>query len=171
MEENRRDFWAQKSSEYRSALNRYFRRQVSDPADAEDLAQEVYLRLLRVEQNATIQNPEAYLYTIAVNLLRERAALSRRQGLNVHLEDVDESLLGITASAEDEIDHIGRERNVEEAVSDRAKSVDQKRRDSDPGGQRRTPLTEGAAKSANRARLPLDQSYACDLEIFEPAEK
>ncbi len=117
MEENRRDFWAQKFSEYRSALNRYFRRQVSDPADAEDLAQEVYLRLLRVEQNATIQNPEAYLYTIAVNLLRERAALSSRRGLSVHLEDVDESLLGITASAEDEIDRIGRERDVEEAVN------------------------------------------------------
>lgn len=34
-------------------------------ADAPDLAQEVFLSLLRVEHHETIRSPEAYLFTVA----------------------------------------------------------------------------------------------------------
>jgi len=48
--------------------------------DAEDLVQETYLRLLRAQQSPerAIENPEAYLYTVALNLAREQA-VKRRQ--------------------------------------------------------------------------------------------
>lgn len=40
-------------------------------ADAGDLAQEVYVRLLRFARTDLIRNPEAYLYRVASNLLHE----------------------------------------------------------------------------------------------------
>lgn len=40
-------------------------------AIAQDLAQEAYLRLLRVDDNELIRHPQAYLYRIAANLVYE----------------------------------------------------------------------------------------------------
>jgi RNA polymerase sigma-70 factor (ECF subfamily) len=119
MEDARRDFWAQKFSEYRSALNRYFRRRVSTQEDAEDLAQEVYLRLLRTDhgEGGAIRNPEAYLYTVAVNLLRERAALASRRGEAVNLDEVDERLLGAETSPADAYENTERDARVDAAVN------------------------------------------------------
>lgn len=117
MREKQRDYWAQRFSDYHLALNRYFRRRVSHREDAEDLAQEVYLRLLRAEpSDGAIRNPEAYLYTVAVNLLRERAALARRRGENASLDSVDESVMGVAAIAEDDIDRAAREKRLAEIV-------------------------------------------------------
>lgn len=42
-------------------------------SDAPDLAQEVFLRLLRVEDHEAIRNPQAYLYTIANHVLHQHA--------------------------------------------------------------------------------------------------
>lgn len=39
--------------------------------DLEDLCQEVYLRMLRVRSDHPIQNPLAYIYGIAANVVRE----------------------------------------------------------------------------------------------------
>ncbi len=46
--------------------------------DAEDLAQEVYLRLLRVDRNDLIRQPRSYLMRIAANLLHEWRLRSRQ---------------------------------------------------------------------------------------------
>jgi RNA polymerase sigma factor (sigma-70 family) len=93
--EERRVFWARKFVEYRVALNGYFRRRVAHPQEAEDLAQEVYMRLLRANggEHTTIANPEAYLYTVALNLLRERALLQKRKGCDVTLEEAESELI------------------------------------------------------------------------------
>lgn len=40
-------------------------------ADAADLAQEVFLRLLRVNQLDLVENPRGYLYRVAVNIAEE----------------------------------------------------------------------------------------------------
>ena len=42
-----------------------FRRKVRRPEDAQDLVQEVCIRLLGVGQGARIENPRAYLWTVA----------------------------------------------------------------------------------------------------------
>jgi len=42
-------------------------------ADVPDLAQEVFLRLLRVDRHETIRCSEAYLYTIAFHVLHQHA--------------------------------------------------------------------------------------------------
>jgi len=40
-------------------------------ADAPDLVQDVYLRLLRMPRHETIRSPQAYLFTVARNVLHE----------------------------------------------------------------------------------------------------
>jgi RNA polymerase sigma factor (sigma-70 family) len=40
-------------------------------ADVQDLAQEIYLRLLRVDRLDMVENPRAYLYRVAVNIADE----------------------------------------------------------------------------------------------------
>ena len=46
----------------RIALQAFFFRRLRTNADAANLAQEVYLRILRVNDPDTIRNPEAYLF-------------------------------------------------------------------------------------------------------------
>ena len=119
MKETRQDSWAQKFSEYQLALNRFFRRRHLHRQDAEDLAQEVYLRLLRTDQTdaRTIRNPEAYLFTVAVNLLRERAALATRGGQMTSLENIEERFLAVDPAPEDEIERLAREQRLAEVVN------------------------------------------------------
>jgi RNA polymerase sigma-70 factor (ECF subfamily) len=65
---------------WNAGLTRFLRRRLPQPIDAEDLAQEVYARLLRVEKLELIEEPQAYLYRVAVNVAAEwrmRAAQSK----------------------------------------------------------------------------------------------
>ncbi len=52
-------------------VERFLRRKLANPADAQDLAQEAYLRLLRVKDAQLIEDPVAYLFRIARNLIGE----------------------------------------------------------------------------------------------------
>lgn len=80
--------WLQRLLEHRGEhLRSFLRRRTRDPQEVADLAQEVYLRLLRVPDATTIANPEAYLFTVAANLVRERAVLARRGARSVPHDD------------------------------------------------------------------------------------
>jgi RNA polymerase sigma factor (sigma-70 family) len=59
--------------EHGSALLAFLYRRVRRHPDAAELAQEVYVRMLRVPDMTTIRNPEAYLYAVASNLAKEHA--------------------------------------------------------------------------------------------------
>jgi len=74
---------------HRGALQLFFSRRLRVKADAADLAQEVYLRLLRVSDPDTIRNPEAYLFAVAGNLLKENAMADRHQATSVAVEEAD----------------------------------------------------------------------------------
>nr|WP_255556755.1 RNA polymerase sigma factor [Dyella sp. ASV21] len=79
----------------RDTLDRYFRKRTAHAWDAQDLVQELYLRLLRADRHNpdAIRNPEAYLFTIAANLIREHAAMRQRTPVGgEELEDVLEKL-------------------------------------------------------------------------------
>lgn len=58
---------------FRRPLLSYFARRVADPSEVEDLTQEVFLRILRRAGAVPVDNPEIYVFRIAVNLLRDRA--------------------------------------------------------------------------------------------------
>src|ERR1700742_1484098 len=57
-------------AEHGGALRAFLSRRVRKLPDAAELAQEVYLRMLRLEDSSIIENPEAYLYTVASNLAK-----------------------------------------------------------------------------------------------------
>jgi RNA polymerase sigma factor (sigma-70 family) len=75
-------------AEHRAALQTFFQRRIRSKSDAPDLAQEVYVRMLRINDQAAIRNPVHYLYTVANNLVKEHAALEHRQA---HTVDIDEA--------------------------------------------------------------------------------
>ena len=75
-------------AEHRGALQTFFQRRIRSKADAADLAQEVYVRMLRISDQAAIRNPVHYLYTVANNLVKEHAVLDRRQAAAI---DIDEA--------------------------------------------------------------------------------
>jgi RNA polymerase sigma-70 factor (ECF subfamily) len=73
-------------AEHRRALQAFFYRRIRTKSDAPDLAQEVYVRMLRVSDVQAIRDPERYLYTVASNLVKEYAVLDRWQARSVDLE-------------------------------------------------------------------------------------
>jgi RNA polymerase sigma-70 factor (ECF subfamily) len=52
-------------------LLRFFSSRVGDPSEAQDLVQEVYLRLVKLERPDLIRNPRAYVIRVAANIVRE----------------------------------------------------------------------------------------------------
>jgi RNA polymerase sigma factor (sigma-70 family) len=73
-------------------------------ADADDVAQECYLRLQRYEHLLAVRDPKAFLFRVAVNLLTDRARQhARRQrdlerlGGAVHFEDMADAPCGSSA--------------------------------------------------------------------------
>ncbi len=62
----------------RKALQAFFRRRIRRRHDVLDLLQETYLRLLRAG-DGPIDNPEAYVFTVASNLLKEYSVMQQRQ--------------------------------------------------------------------------------------------
>lgn len=65
-------------------LVRFLSRRTRTAADARDLAQEAFVRLLRVERKDLIRNPQAYLYRIANNLLHEFDLKRRNDSEGLH---------------------------------------------------------------------------------------
>jgi len=73
-------------AEHRGALQAFFHRRVRTKHAAADLVQEVYVRMLRVNDTDAIRNPEGYLYTVANNLVFEHAVLERHAGNTVEFD-------------------------------------------------------------------------------------
>lgn len=69
-------------------LLRFFRGQVSQPSEAENLVQAVYLRVLKFERRESIRCPRAYLFRIAANIAREYWLKRSSLPLHVPFEDV-----------------------------------------------------------------------------------
>jgi len=60
------------SRRFRPALIGYFRRRITDVAEAEDLAQEVFLRMLRRGNVSGLDDVRAYLFETASSVLVDR---------------------------------------------------------------------------------------------------
>ena len=83
----------------RSSLVRFFARNRSAAHEAEDLAQETFLRIARIGGASSIARPASYLRQIGRNLLRDRA-LSAEQRHMAPEADVEQ--------ARSDIDELGR---------------------------------------------------------------
>jgi len=56
---------------YRRELHRYLMRRLRQPQDVDDLAQEVYMRLLTLDEGKVVEKPLAYLYGVASHVLAD----------------------------------------------------------------------------------------------------
>lgn len=56
---------------YAPALHRFLLRRIHRPQEIDDMAQEVFARLLRVESAEFVRKPASYLFGIAANVVRE----------------------------------------------------------------------------------------------------
>ena len=74
-------------AEHGGALQRYIYRRIRTKSDAPDLAQEVYVRMLRVSDTEAIRNPQLYLYTVASNLVKEHAVRQLRLTTSPELDE------------------------------------------------------------------------------------
>lgn len=61
-------------------------------ADTPDLMQEVYLRLLRIDDHEAIRNPQAYLFTVASHVLHQHALRQSTTLDSVAFVDVESQL-------------------------------------------------------------------------------
>jgi len=66
-----KDFIDDSYRRYGKALHGYLRKRLRRRADADDLAQEVFTQLLRIDPDKLILNPQAYLYGIAGHVLSQ----------------------------------------------------------------------------------------------------
>src|SRR5262245_54461658 len=56
---------------YAPALHRFLLRRFRRPQEVDDMAQEVFARLMRVESAEFVRKPASYLFGIATNVVRE----------------------------------------------------------------------------------------------------
>ncbi len=57
--------------EYHLRLLKFLRAGLKADADAEDVSQEVYLRLLRIPEDRVVEHPRAYLFRVAANVIND----------------------------------------------------------------------------------------------------
>jgi RNA polymerase sigma factor (sigma-70 family) len=99
-------------------LKQYFLRRTAHAWDAQDLVQEVWLRLLAADRDGAddIRNPEAYLYTVAANLLKKHAVRQRSAPIGSDaLEQVIERL-ATPCDAAAGVDRLLRRKRLAELV-------------------------------------------------------
>ena len=77
--------------QYAPQLRYFLTSRLGNEADAQDLAQEAYLRLTRVERPELIRKPEAYLFKIASNLASELLLKRAQNPASVPLDDLQEA--------------------------------------------------------------------------------
>lgn len=104
-------------AEHRSALQAFFRRRIRSRADDQDLAQEVYLRMLRISNQEAIRNPVPYLYTVANNLAKEHSVLDRRRSSGIDIDQVGEhEQLEVLPTFERDLDASQRAARLQEVL-------------------------------------------------------
>lgn len=118
MKSVRRAFWSNLFAANRLALYGFLRRRVGQNRDIQDLAQEVYVRMLWVDerQAEAIRDPKAYLFTVASNLVKEHALLQKRRASQVDVDDVLPQLIAPQGSAEDAAEREFQRQRLQQAL-------------------------------------------------------
>lgn len=76
--------------EWLGELRRYVHRLTGDPDLSEDVAQDAVLRLVKANRSMTIQQPRAWLYRAATNIVRDQA---RHEAMRLRRQPAAESQL------------------------------------------------------------------------------
>lgn len=100
-------------ADHRDRLQAYLRARLANPDDVAELAQEAYLRMLRVKRVDLIRCPQAYLYRVARNLVHELYTGQRI----INDGDIDVDLLESGEPSPDELAVLaGRRKLIERSI-------------------------------------------------------
>jgi RNA polymerase sigma factor (sigma-70 family) len=97
---------------YGARLHRYLVRRLRAGEEAQDVAQEVYLRLLRLERSDLIRQPAAYVYFLASQIVGEQRLRESKRPLVYDSEILDQAGDQLGADGRDDIpdqEHARRE--------------------------------------------------------------
>jgi RNA polymerase sigma-19 factor, ECF subfamily len=100
---------------YDKQLQRYLARRLSKRQDAEDLAQEVYLRLLRVDPAKRVEKPVAYIFGIASHVIadfKNEARLGHER-----MEDGDDEPENCASSPDNLAEQLNLQQQIERAFA------------------------------------------------------
>ena len=86
-------------AQYHAGLHRFLMRRLRSTHHAQDLAQETYLRLLRMDRQDMVRKPQAYLYRIASNLVYEFKLRERNEPVSFDSEAVEQAAESPTVPA------------------------------------------------------------------------
>ncbi len=117
---DRQGGWTAALEQFRAGLQQYLAQRLHHAQNAEELAQEVYLRLLRVESPQRVKSPQAYMYRVAVNALQEfraREASSPVAFDSERVAQIGEHLSDDSATPETLIDRHTEGRELEKLVA------------------------------------------------------
>jgi RNA polymerase sigma factor (sigma-70 family) len=104
---------------YRRELHNYLLRRLGRRQDVDDLTQEVYVRLLRMECMEFVREPLAYLYSVAASAVADfMRAEQRRQSVVSNDDSVENSEDDLNhPSRNDMVEEISVERQIERALN------------------------------------------------------
>lgn len=94
------EWFAQEVLVHEAALTRYLRRAWGNEADVPDLRQEVYIRVLEAAERVRPTSPKRFMFTVARNLLADRARRNRIVPIDLLQESDTSSVLVDEISAE-----------------------------------------------------------------------
>jgi RNA polymerase sigma factor (sigma-70 family) len=100
------------AARYGRRLRRFLSVRLPNAADVPDLAQEVFLRLLRVDGSESIRSPEAYLFTIASHVIHQHAVRRSSEPVSVDISEVFPELR--TSSHDDPPDQVAHAQRLDE---------------------------------------------------------
>lgn len=100
--------------QYHQRLLSYLRRNLRTESDAQDVSQEVFLRLLRVPDERVIEHPRAYLFRVAANVVNDWRA-AQRNGQTLPLDDPD--ALPAADRTDDDFDRRARQAQIRQVVA------------------------------------------------------
>ncbi|HEY0748874.1 MAG TPA: RNA polymerase sigma factor [Steroidobacteraceae bacterium] len=107
-----RNFVASIAARYGTRLRRFLSVRLRNAADVPDLAQEVFLRLLRVNGYESIRSPEAYLFTIASHVIHQHAVRRSNEPVSVDVAEVFSELR--TDSSDDPADQVAQSQRLDD---------------------------------------------------------
>ena len=99
--------FARRSQRLRGALTRYFARHVSDPAEIDDLIQDVFLRIVKRGGLSGVENFDGYVFATAASVLTDRFRRRKARHADQHLS-FDPDLHGGVELGPDSV-HAGRQ--------------------------------------------------------------
>lgn len=119
--DDRQTFVTEIATKHGKRLRGYVAARVRNAADVSDLVQEVFLRLLRMDQHEPIRNAEAYLMTIAGHVLHQHHV--RSAAAPESLEVLVDLQLGSSPAPEARVDAQRRLQSLDRILESLAPNV------------------------------------------------